>query len=333
MNFSLDASDAVPSSPSARPSLGGASAVWKLYPPLSDFFEDVPCDGIPVLKKGSEVHLKFGANVLMLSDSKKHVVWRPWMNTDQNGYLRSMGFSIEKRKERRSVARRSSFMGGLLNSSPADDQSMGPDDGCIGLAFALRSTLTKKYISDGGMFDRCLQVAGDRPEDACIFTIVPMPSATTDVAAAGGEKSDVDYRFALRLLSDSKYLSIRKDGYVHTTSVADDERDIDSSTMAASMEYLVPRNSYEITVHDDSVGLTVGRSLPLCVVDFTSVRNAAKGGHAEPGPAERTGRVHIGDVITTVNGQDISGFPRADVLRMISCKRPVTLGFAIPRAQ
>jgi hypothetical protein len=275
------------------------------------------------------VHIKFGNNILMVDENKKHLVHRPWMST-QNGYARSMGFLIERRKEKRSSVLRTSLnignIGGLLNSSKSDDQTLGPgEDGCIGVAFALKSALTKKYVSTGGMFDRCLQVAADRSSDAAIFTIVPMPSASADKASARGEMSDSDNCFALRLLGENKCLSLRKDGYVHTTTVADDDDGIENDATAAALEYLLPLTAYEITVHEQQIGLTVGKELPLRVVGFSAVPGANNSLVA--GPAERTGRVRLGDIIRLVNGQDISGIPRKDVLSMIHCKRPVTLGF------
>jgi hypothetical protein len=302
---------------------------WQHYQPLCHFWGDVPCAGIPLLKRSSEVHIKFGGNILMLDEKQKHLMWRPWMSY-ASGYFRSMGFTIERRKEKRAASLRKSIVGNLLNSDllgKSDDHSPGPgEDGCIGLSFALRSTFNGKFISTGGMFDRCLQISAEKPEDAAVFTIVPMPTSTTSAATAEGEMTDADYYFALRLLGDNKYVSLRKDGYVHTTTVADDDRDIDLETMGASLEYLVPLTSYEICVEEEQIGLTVGKDLPLRVVGFSAV--AKRDGVLEPGPAEGTGRVRIGDVIRYVNGQDISGIPRKDVLNMISCKRPATLGFA-----
>merc|ERR1719221_709683 len=102
-----------------------------------------------------------------------------------------MGFCIERRAERRSVAPRSSIIGSLVNTGDSssstgindvDDQLLvGPGfDGCIGVAFALRSNITQKYVTVGGIFDRnCFQVTAERAEDAAVFTIVPMPGTST----------------------------------------------------------------------------------------------------------------------------------------------------------
>merc|ERR1712187_377927 len=89
--------------------------------------------------------------------------------------------------------------------------------------------------------------------------------------------------------------------------------------------------TYELTVEEDHIGLVLEKELPLRVAEFKPVRTST--GQSQPGPAERTGRVHIGDVITRVNGQDISGIPLSDVVPMIGCRRPVTLGFEVVRDQ
>jgi hypothetical protein len=298
------------------------------YTSLNEFWEDVPCAGVQVLKRGSEMHLKVGPNIIMVeAEHKKHLIWRPWMH-DQDGYLRSMGFLIERHKEKRSVMHRTSVtLGGLLGpgKGPEDKPQIPDHDVCVGTAFCLRSTQTRMYVSVGGMFDRCLQVTAEKAHDAAIFTIVPMPNQAAAAVAAGGQMSDADYCFALRLQGENKYLSLRKDGYVQTSSLTDDtSANIVNDTMAASLEYLVPCNSYEITVQEVQIGLTVGKDLPLRVVGFSQVN---KDGRQQPGPAERTGRVRLYDIITHVNGQDIAGIPRKDVLSMIACKRPITLGF------
>merc|ERR1712050_824075 len=102
------------------------------------------------------------------------------------------------------------------------------------------------------------------------------------------------YCFAMRLLGDNKCLSLRKDGYVHTSVVTDDDTDIDNATMAASFEYLMPSSSYEIVIEEQMIGITIGKDLPLQVVGFKPVNN---GGVMEAGPAEATGRVQVGDLI------------------------------------
>merc|ERR1712107_138631 len=130
------------------------------------------------------------------------------------------------------------------------------------------------------------------------------------------------YCFAMRLQGDNKALSLRKDGYVHTSNVTDDDKGIDSETMAFSLEYMAPSVTYELTIDETSIGITVGKDLPLSVVGF---KNVNVDGAQVVGPAERTGRVRIGDIITQVNGQDIQDMPRKDVLSMIANSRPVTL--------
>merc|ERR1712043_128132 len=72
----------------------------RLCSPLSSFWEDVPCCGLPLMKSGSEVHIKFGQNILMVDDHGKHLVWKNWMNTEA-GYTLSQTFFIEKRPPQR----------------------------------------------------------------------------------------------------------------------------------------------------------------------------------------------------------------------------------------
>merc|ERR1740121_390599 len=105
-----------------------------------------------------------------------------------------------------------------------------------------------------------------------------------------------------------------------------------NETMAFSVETLQPCNTYELTFETKQIGLTVGKDLPLRVVGFTAIPQPNnKGTYETPtvGPAECTGRVHIGDQIIAVNGQDIAGIPRKDAVEMIACKRPVSLEFRV----
>lgn len=290
-----------------------------VYRPLSEFWEDIPNEAIPLLKSGTEVHIKLGPNLLMVDHKGRNLVWSNGM-TNASGYRRSMGFYLERRAERRSDRPRSSIIGGLLNSDSTCDHMPGPgDEGCLGLAFAIRSSHTNKYVLVGGMLDGyCLLVTGEKPEDAAVFTIMPLQGAEANSAVGD---SVAKYAFVMRLLGESKCLSLRKDGYVTTTVVSDDDTNIETRTMAASIECLMPSTSYEITVYEQQIGLTVGVDLPLKVSRIVTPPTG------EPGPAERSGRVRVGDEIKYVNGQDITGFPRKDVLSMISCRRPVTLGF------
>merc|ERR1711933_183909 len=93
------------------------------------------------------------------------------------------------------------------------------------------------------------------------------------------------------------------------------------------MGYLLPRDSYNIKVEEAQLGVTVSRDLPLRVL---GLRFAPKdGGREGPRIAERTGRVHLGDLITSVNNQDIRGIPANDIAVMISCRRPAEVGFSV----
>jgi len=289
----------------------------RLHLPLSPFWEDVPCSGLPLLKSGSEVHIKLGANLLMIDDGK-HLIWRKWMTTE-GGYTLSQTFFIERRAALRT--------GGSKKSSSLALDDGAPEDGCLGLAFALRSAKTMRYLVMGGMWDRYrVQVSGEKPEDAMVFTFVPLAESASTPSATGDAGVAAEYAFGLRQLGENKMMKLRKDGYVGMSAVSEADTDINDETMAASLEYLRPCASYEIVVHDKLVGLAVSKDLPLRVVGFNSMSMA--GDHV-PGPAELTGRVKMGDIIATVNGQDIDGIPRQDALRMIACKRPVALGFRV----
>jgi len=179
----------------------------------------------------------------------------------------------------------------------------------------------------GGFFDRCrVQVSGERPEDAMVFTFVPLVGdSAASPGVTDGEVAFAEYAFGIRKVGENLTLKLRKDGSVAMSAVSDSENDVQNSSLAASLEYLRPCSQYEIAVHDKLVGLAVSKDLPLRVVGFNSMDTW--GSDHVPGPAELTGRVKVGDVIITVNGQDIDGIPRADALRMIACKRPVYLGF------
>lgn len=237
-----------------------------------------------------------------------------------------MGFLMEQHKDKEKRSKRSRLSSVFARTSSTEDPCLEvPDhDTCIGDQFCLRSSLSGKYVSCGGVFDRCLQATAENAEDAAVFTITTIASAA---AGNPNEMFDNFYRFGLRLQGGKKYVNLREDGYIHASAVADDAMaSIENETMAASIEYLVPSKTYEITVNEVQIGLTIGQDLPLRVVGFFSVVN--KDGHPQPGPAERTGRVRVHDIITHVNGQDIAGFPRKAVLGMIACKRPIELRFS-----
>eukprot|EP00746_Dinoflagellata_sp_MGD_P150905 gnl/MRDRNA2_/MRDRNA2_82663_c0_seq1.p1 gnl/MRDRNA2_/MRDRNA2_82663_c0~~gnl/MRDRNA2_/MRDRNA2_82663_c0_seq1.p1 ORF type:complete len:1276 (-),score=281.97 gnl/MRDRNA2_/MRDRNA2_82663_c0_seq1:67-3462(-) len=293
----------------------------KLFQPLNLYWEDVPCPELPLLKSGSQVHIKLGPNMLMVDDSGKSLIWKQWMwsgdpnrPAELNGYRRSQAFFIERRA--------------VVGQGATADEDLigGHHDGSLGLAFALRSAITNKYVIAGGLLDRyCMRVTGSKAEDASVFMFVPLLDGAPPDEAQGADKSAAAYVFALRLLNENKMLSIRKDGYVSVSAVTDTDKDIVPETMAASIEHLRPVEYYEVTIEEEQIGITVAKDLPLRVVGFKPVTQAGR--PPMPGPAERTGRVHVGDHIVTVNGQDITGVPRSDALVMIACKRPVVLGF------
>lgn len=280
----------------------------QLYPPLNEFWEDVPCIGIPYLQSGSVVHLKLGANILFVDLHGKSLMWQPWMG-NHDGYRNAMSFVVERcADEAKHKGKRSSLWG----SSPKDTPR--PTEGSIGENFVLRSSWTTKYVKMGGLLDwYCLQVSAKSPEDAQAFTCRAVYS------------SSESYSFALKLTGKDKYLSLQSDGSVGVEKVPDIEAAPNKANFIAGFECLLPATSYDIVIYDHHIGLTVSKDLPLRVVGFKHVSHLGR--PSEAGPAEASGRVRVGDVITNVNGQDIARLQREEVLNLINAERPVTLRF------
>ncbi|CAE7235078.1 MYO5B [Symbiodinium natans] len=281
----------------------------QLYPPLNEFWEDVPCKGIPYLQTGSLVHVKMGPNILLVDLHGKSLVWQAWM-CNHSGYRSSMGFIVERCVEQKPKQKRFS----LLGSSPKDERAC--QEGNIGEAFVLRSSWTKKYVKIGGLLDwYALQVSGRSADDAAVFTYKPLHS---------GDSNNESYSFALKLHGKDKYLSLQPDGSVSVDKVSDDSVG-NNHSLIAGFECLLPATSYDIVIYEQQIGLTVSKDLPLRVVGFKNVVHSGR--PPEAGPAEASGRVRVGDVITSVNGQDVTKWERQAVLSLINEKRPVTLRF------
>ena len=110
--------------------------------------------------------------------------------------------------------------------------------------------------------------------------------------------------------------------------VSDVETSPNKQNIIAGFECLLPATSYDIVIYEQQIGLTVSKDLPLRVVGFKNVQGAPNGGRPhEAGPAEASGRVRVGDVITNVNGKDVTRSQREEVLNLINAERPVTLRF------
>jgi len=298
-----------------------SSMCIKLYEPLSSFWEDAPCNLLLQMRSGLEVHVKIGPNLLKVEENNKHLMWQRWMDCSQ-GYRQSMEFIMERGPGKRSISKRS------LGSGMDMDLPLGMpiDDGSIGPAFTLKSAFTGKYIVAGGMLNRyCMQVTGERREDAAVFEFAPLSPQGSAAAALEADSADL-HAAALRLVGENTVLGLRQDGYVSTVAEGDPAAIAEGLT-AASIEYLVPCISYELIVPDKRIGISVCKDIPLRVGAFSSI--AESGQPYEPGVAELSGRVHIGDVITRVNGQDITGLPRPDVLEMIASTRPVSLVLSV----
>ena len=289
---------------------GGA---MQLYPPLNEFWEDVPCVGIPFLQTGSLVHIKLGANILFVDIHGKSLMWQPWMN-NHAGYRNAMGFIVERCTEQdQKKPKRSSIWGSPSKDTP---QHRSPDESAsIGESFVLRSSWTTKYVKMGGLLDwYCLQVSGKSADDAAVFTCRPV-----------GDHSE-SYSFALKLFGKDKYLSLQHDGAVAMEKVNDLEAASNKQNFIAGFECLLPATSYDIMIYEQQVGLVVSKDLPLRVVGFKNVIQGP-GRPLEAGPAEASGRVRVGDVITNVNGQEVTRSQREEVLNLINAERPVTLRF------
>merc|ERR1719203_2287360 len=125
-------------------------------------------------------------------------------------------------------------------------------------------------------------------------------------------------------------MKLRTDRYVSLVSASDPERNVSrTSQMAFSVEYLLPRDSYEISVEEDHIGIAVSRDLPLRVERLRNLQDPD--GRIQAGIAERSGRVHVGDLVTGVNGQNVGDVPAQDVITLLTLKRPVTITFSLPR--
>merc|ERR1719231_2211941 len=88
------------------------------------------------------------------------------------------------------------------------------------------------------------------------------------------------------------------------------------------MECLVPLTYYELTFREPQLGLIVSRDMPLRVLGFKPVKFG-------PGTAERSGRVHKGDIISVADGRDLRQMSRADAVDTIASKRPIVIGFSV----
>jgi len=278
-----------------------------LYKPMSNFWQDVECCMIPFIKDKTEVHMKMGPNIVMVDPESKHcsLVWMPCMRLG-HGYRRYMSFIIE---------------------SPAATTS---EDHSIGDSFLLRSTHTQRYVTVHrevlkGFF---LRATAAKQEEASIFTVAPLaPTSMSNGVGLGDEVGTAaEHLFALRLQSDSKVMKLSTDGHVTMSDVKEADINIRNTRITASLEMLLARDEYEIEVQQPQIGIVLSKATPLRVVDLASWPVNRPNGP----PALTSGRVHAGDILSSVSGQDVRGIPCNDVLDMIACKRPVTLGFTVP---
>lgn len=296
-----------PKSPnrSSTVSAPAANTTSWLYKPLWNFWQDIECSMIPLIKSGSEVHIKLGANIVMVEETSKNqsLTWMPCMNK-ADGYRRSMAFYIER---------------------PTD---IGSADNSLGNTFTLRSALTLRYVSlSRTMQGLRLRASGTKPEEAAVFTYEPLAatSMSEGVGLADEVGSAVEHLCFIQLNHDKKLLRLSTDGHVVMQAVQDSDMTIRNTRITASFEQLLTRGCYEIEVEQQHIGITLSKETPLKVVSLVDwPLNRANGP-----PAVTSGRVHAGDILSSISGQDVRGIPCNDVLDMIACKRPVTLGFTV----
>ena len=85
----------------------------------------------------------------------------------------------------------------------------------------------------------------------------------------------------------------------------------------------MPLQSYEVTFVASQLGLIVSKTMPLRVVRFKDVGNAAAPA------AELSGRIAVGDVLASADGRDIMGCSRREAVDVITSTRPITIGFRV----
>merc|ERR1719203_255137 len=102
--------------------------------------------------------------------------------------MRNQSFCIERRATTRSRKHK---------DKEKDISDDWPEDGCVGTAFALRSTRTGRYVILGGWMERSRLLAnGEKPEEAYNFAFVPLADPASNAIAEEG--SAAEYSFALR---------------------------------------------------------------------------------------------------------------------------------------
>lgn len=298
---------------------GGAGKVrggFVHYPPLNSFWDDLPFHILPHLQSGIEVHIKCGKLIFNVDAKNQSIVVTEWMDCGI-GYYRSMAFFIER----------------SITSGDPRSPGAGDDTGAVGGEFVLRSALTGKYlqVQSAGFRANSIKVTATKPEDAARFTFLEniIPEDAMEVCP-GASTNPAEHIGMLKLHNENKILKVKSDLKTIAVSALSDMSDPHRrDRLAVSFEYLLPRTEYEITVEERPIGINISKELPIRVMGFKATQTQF--GKDIVGPAERTGRVNIGDILQTVNGQDIAGIPCEEVEQMIGCKLPLDLQFQVVR--
>jgi hypothetical protein len=135
------------------------------------------------------------------------------------------------------------------------------DGDAEGVDFVLESH-DKRFVKAMGLFSNwCLGLA-DKLSDATTLRL-----AALSLGSAGHQESK--FLFSLVDVRRGAALNLRSDGYVDTLK----DKAAGGVRTLFGVEYLRPRNFYEMTVQEHQLGLVVSKDMPLRVLGFNSVRS------------------------------------------------------------
>lgn len=327
----------------------------KVLATLNSFWEKVAFDNLAQtlgfsnsssnIGQVAEVHICSGKDYLIVDKDQTYVKWCPC--SDKGGYPQSAAFRLHP-------------VGLAQKGRRSPPQAHGSDGSSFD--FILSTAVFKdipKYVSIGGIFDGfCLSLT-EKAHEAAIFRFVPAPRARAATPSAADserallEKSgflspmltptssdagisdltsmdENNFLFSILATTKRSWVHLRTDGFVDVTGggTSDMSTSVSAKSLAVfSLEYLKPREFYEMTLHEEQLGLLVSKDLPLRILGFTAVIGSH--GAARTGEAERSGRVHVNDVIMSADGHDLTVKSRKESIQIIMRKRPVMLGFRV----